>query len=271
MNFCQRGHICKISSPIYKVTSYPSCLLYLYLRDKNKIDEHCSLKITKLPPLPYSKYLDYGKWLIYSPIKFDLNVKCGDENLNYVKNIDVGVTDLVLEIDCYAESVYFKLPLYKPRKIEIEKQKLQVEAEIKLNKLSPDLWNQSKILNFVSERLNSSFEQLPKAFNHISDIPIESLHTIMNNNFGKGKEHDFTSYPFMKYIVIFLVILGALILIAWCVLKMNFVNVVKNKRGQRSNRNNVVVMNPQVPPPPPVFNDGSESVESIELTRFLRP
>ena len=178
---CERTPVCKIRSPLYDTAHYPSCMLSLYLKIPDKIQKMCNKRIVARYPLPEIKYLSFGKWAITTPTAIPVQIHCySPEAKSRTITTNPGLNILELEPGCGATSKFFVIPIYETGSYNVEA-KLQIENEIKLNKISLDSWQQtSKLferLRFLDNLVNQSDFHLKD----ISDLPVEKLELLLHS------------------------------------------------------------------------------------------
>ena len=279
INFCREGLICKINSPLYEMGKYPSCIFSLYQRDENKIEQFCNLKLRTTKLLPVVKYLGFGKWVISTPNRMGVNIDC--PNSNKTKIIRPGISDIQLENGCSASSELFYIPIYESGEINIEKQ-YEIDREIRLNSLSPSIWNQSDLFSKTFDKLNSEINKNAKPLSHISDIPFD-YHSMLLNSLPSNNKilpNSFDSAPF--WIKVLLILLCIIICISiFVILYLLFAHKIYSRINIRNRkRANIAITGSESRSPrTPYENERTVAEETVVFlndsteptVRFERP
>ena len=200
--FCNDGLVCKLDSPLYLSDHYPSCLLGLKQRDSRQIEEHCQLQIDKTPTRPILKYLEFGHWVISSPVKFKLHIICSDSE--YLRLIPMGITTFSLENHCRARSDYFITPIYYTGTTDVNKAQ-QLENEIKLNKVVVDVLNTSQMFReFKSQR--RVYERTQKRLQNIDKLPLSHMSYLLGSLNSEPTPLTITTSHFPTSFIILIVV-----------------------------------------------------------------
>ena len=85
------------------------CLTALFLKDKNTIQNQCTLAVSNITG-PQANYLDQGNWAISITEPTQMGVKCSDHTL--IKTLQLPMTLINLHPACSAFSPLIKLPPY---------------------------------------------------------------------------------------------------------------------------------------------------------------
>ena len=103
------GHFCTLNTGLYHIDASQWCVTALFLKDNNKISDHCRLTLHNISG-PQANYLDQGLWTISVETPIPMEVKCKD--YSQVKTLEPPFTLISLQPVCSAFSSVFKLPPY---------------------------------------------------------------------------------------------------------------------------------------------------------------
>ena len=199
---CISSPACKFTSPWYSVISYPTCLLSLFLRNKQRIDQYCHKKISNFPPVPVIKYLFEGFWLISTAFKFNLSINCPSNT----RQVEISNVHLIpVENNCSVISKYFKFPTRMVGSSS-EKQQIKFNAELSLAKLTPNIWNNDKDSPF-----NHTYETILSELPKVENIPLDHFKQILSTlNKPIEKPRKFSNH--ISTVIIIFLVLNVLIL-----------------------------------------------------------
>ena len=148
---CDQGPMCHMKTPIFKLSTYPSCVLALYLKDSNKIKTTCQSSFTHSVQVPVVKPLFAGHWLLSTSKPFELFLSCDQKSPRMTKsNIDIGVKVITLSTRCAGYSSYFELPMYVSGDSSVLV-KEYFDKELIFSNLTINIWSQpSSVLSELS-------------------------------------------------------------------------------------------------------------------------
>ena len=177
MRFCSASHVCKLTSPLYSTEFYPSCLLSLYKRDKYMTSQYCKTKISSGAMLPVLKYLDLGRWVLSTPIDFNVIISCEDRT--YTLIFETGISTFELGMGCRATSSYFKVPTFETGKISSEKE-LRLDNEIQLNKMSPNILETTGSLETLINQMKTSRPITTTPLDRVAELPMAQFQQLVS-------------------------------------------------------------------------------------------
>lgn len=172
---CLSGPICQFTRPEFSIVNYPLCVTSLFLHDSPRTSKFCKKVITPMNK-PEVNYLFPRHWLISTPYPFKLTWSCAGENRDSDAS---GIEIIKLEDGCSVSSSYFSLPIQTSGKISAE-QEVKFGAEIEIAKLSKNIWNHTKSLPAIFSGKNVVPTDLTSELPKIQDIPVEYLHSLLD-------------------------------------------------------------------------------------------
>ena len=175
---CLDGPICKFVTPQLSVMKFPQCIISLYLHDEHRTKTLCKKDIIKMLNVPTIKYLFPHHWLISNARPFSITKHCADKTENIqIQNVEI----LNVKSGCSAVSDYFTIPLQVSGSTSAE-QEIKFYADMEIARLSPNIWNQSKLLGDILLNSTNELLDIPKELPQLQNIPLDYLHAIVNRH-----------------------------------------------------------------------------------------
>ena len=154
---------------------FPQCIISLYLHDEHRIRTLCKKNIIKMLNVPVIKYLFPHHWLISTTRPFTVTKHCADQTES-IQIQNVGI--LNLKSGCSAFSDYFSIPL-QISVSTLAEQEIKFYADMEIAKLSPNIWNQSSLLDNMLLNSNNHILDIPKELPLLQNVPLDYLHVIL--------------------------------------------------------------------------------------------
>ena len=164
-------HFCDIKNSIYPISRSKSCVLALFLKDKENIGERCVPIIRQTVQLLMARYITQGLWVISTQELQRFNVICQHSKVN-TKTVTInppfGV--LRLEMACWAGNSYLTLRPYYRDESTYEGNEVFSELLAIGNTTSWNLW----------EPFNKDFpkfkrEHTPAELRAVEEVPLSSV------------------------------------------------------------------------------------------------
>lgn len=195
------ANYCNIKSPVYLSKL---CVIALFMKDDQAINNSCQTIVTLNSILPIAQYFSGGVWVITTEKMLRLTVVCQSKNDNVEIMIKPPMTIVKLEKTCTANNDYLTLlPFYQ--------YETHYNFEEPLNNLFKNynftyarFWN-----TFHTSLPNFKLSSLPKELKHIPSISMDNMISKLNH-LDQVRVKDDEPFPFWIYI---LAAIGLLILI----------------------------------------------------------
>ena len=140
---CLTRLICKVNTPKYVVDTAHSCVVSLYLQNKDTIQETCVPKLISPPERPIMRPLDNRNWIISTLNKLEITLNCETKQFSVSKmTIMTGVHVINIDPGCSVHTRFFTIPAHFIGHSSLSI-KGSFEPSINVSRISFDIWNHS--------------------------------------------------------------------------------------------------------------------------------
>ena len=183
---CLDGPICQFSYPPFSVINYPQCIIALFLHDDERTNDVCKKNLIPMSDTPVIKQLFSHKYVISTPISFDMIIACPDGDRS-VKIHDIHV--FTVDEGCSMTSKYFQLPTQVKGETFVERD-VQFSAQMEISKLSVNIWNQTNMANYLFSDSEFDLSKLQQELPKLDKIPIEQMQYILAKTYEQNRRTD---------------------------------------------------------------------------------
>ena len=170
-NICSKATTtyCKVESPIYPVNLARLCVINLFLRKQNEIEENCKSVITLNTKLPSATKLMGFLWGVVSQESLRFSIVCNNDQSKTI-TLKPPIDILEVPTTCVASSDYFTLTAsyQKENDYDIRDQDLALLRSINISQLNVIRPLQERYPNFTKI-------PLPKSLKPIQQISLDGL------------------------------------------------------------------------------------------------
>ena len=185
------------------------------------------------------------------------------------KELPVGISVIELMKGCKIQSKWFSTPIYQGGETKIEEE-LQLETEIRLDALSPNIWEHSKFLSETFDEIYRSINDSLKPLDKIKNLPLNLINLLSGSSpikepLSQNIDKDPSWFKITMIVLIGVVLLFGLIIIA---LKLYLKLHTKCKRRIRYNITQRITSTNE---PSGVITHDFEEPEQLEMLEVIQP